>query len=247
MAGAAAKTKPRGASPKARAKAPSKGKHRGFAMGVPRSSTKKRDPLELYESPECATRALVHHEPLVAGVIWEPCCGRGAISRVLERAGLAVVSTDILDRGYGRGGVDFFNMTEAPYGCQVIVTNPPYGKADAFIRHGLTLAPTVLVLLRWQYAEGENKADVIDRHLEHAWLGRERLPMMHRDGWEGKKLKKTATAFAWFRFARAPAMPGTFTTTRISWEDGAERLPTPIPFVRNQQIDLEEAIRGDRV
>lgn len=222
-------------------------KHKGFANGIPRSSRKKRDPLELYETPACATHALVAHEPL-DGVIWEPCCGRGAISNVLTAAGLTVVSTDLAHRDFGRGGVDFFKMDAAPFGTDVIVTNPPYGRADDFIRHGLKLAPVVLVLLRWAYAEGENKSDVIDGHLEHVWLGRERLPMMHRDGWTGPMLKDTATPFAWFRFVREPrrvagAKPGSFTVTRISWTDGEAVTQTPPPPVVTQQIELEEVIR----
>jgi len=37
------------------------------------------------------------------GQIWEPACGDGAISRVLEAAGYQVISTDLIDRGYGQG------------------------------------------------------------------------------------------------------------------------------------------------
>ena len=36
--------------------------------------------------------------------IWEPCCGDGAMARVLESHGHHVVATDLVDRGYGEGG-----------------------------------------------------------------------------------------------------------------------------------------------
>ena len=39
--------------------------------------------------------------------IWEPACGEGHISKVLENHGYNVFSTDLVDRGYGIGVVDF--------------------------------------------------------------------------------------------------------------------------------------------
>lgn len=250
-----ADTKPKRLTVKRKAKRKGKGaKRRGFANGITRSRRADRDPLELYETPQCATRAIIAHERL-GGLIWEPCCGLGAISNLLAEAGHAVVSTDIAERGFGRGGVDFFAMDSAPFGTSIILTNPPYGRADAFIRHGLKLAPVVIVLLRWAYPEGEKKSDLIDNHLEHVWLGRERLPMMHRHGWDGKKLKATAAPFAWFRFTRTPkrapgAGPGSFTVTRITWNDGAvaaaEATAAPPVSVTQQQTDLEEYVRSVR-
>jgi hypothetical protein len=35
------------------------------------------------------------------GDIWEPACGDGAMSRELAAAGHTVISTDLVDRGYG--------------------------------------------------------------------------------------------------------------------------------------------------
>ena len=35
------------------------------------------------------------------GRVWEPACGSGAISKVLEERRLAVISTDLHDQGYG--------------------------------------------------------------------------------------------------------------------------------------------------
>ena len=62
----------------------------------------------------------------------------GAISRELEKAGYSVVSTDLIDRGYGRGGEDFLKSTRPL--AKHIVTNPPYGThglGDAFVRRAL--------------------------------------------------------------------------------------------------------------
>ena len=51
---------------------------------------------DLYETPQEATLALLRcPEPLPA-LIWEPAAGRGAISRVLRKAGHRVVTSDLV-------------------------------------------------------------------------------------------------------------------------------------------------------
>jgi predicted RNA methylase len=97
-----------------------------------------RAAYEFYPTPPEATRALLSVESF-DGSIWEPACGRGAISMVLEAAGHQVVSTDLIQRDYGTGCVDFLSETECR--AKHIVTNPPYGRGlgDAFVRHALHL------------------------------------------------------------------------------------------------------------
>jgi hypothetical protein len=189
-----------------------------FAVQLGRAPLKERKD-DLYETPPEATRALLQHEQwsMVDGV-WEPACGRGAISRVLESAGVRVVSTDLVDRGYGQGGVDFLMETHAPEGVEAIITNPPFKLADEFVRHGLRLVPRVIMLLRWAYAEGAGRSDIIDGHLSRVWLGKERLPFMHRDGYEGPKNSNSGAPFAWFVFERQQRIPDSgFVVRRISW------------------------------
>ena len=96
-----------------------------------------RAPLEFYPTPPEATRALLSVENF-DGSIWEPACGDGAISRELTKAGYDVTSTDLADRGFGKGGNDFLK-SEEPL-AKHIITNPPYGThglGDAFVRRAL--------------------------------------------------------------------------------------------------------------
>lgn len=186
-----------------------------FAMQLGRSPLAERG-HDLYETPACATEALLRVEPL-PHQIWEPACGRGAISRALEAGGHHVTSTDLVDYGFGEGRVDFLMERGAPAGCECIVINPPFKLADKFIRHGLVLVPRVVMLLRWAYAEGANRSDLIDKHLSRVWLGRERLPMMHRDGWHGSKISNSSAPFGWFVFERRPPLPGAIVVRRMSW------------------------------
>ena len=62
-------------------------------------------------------------------MIWEPACGEGNISKVFEARGFHVLSSDLVDRGYGV--VRNFLETQADRWDGSIITNPPYkGKID---------------------------------------------------------------------------------------------------------------------
>jgi hypothetical protein len=82
---------------------------------------------DLYETPPCATRALI---PFLDRdrVIWEPACGPGAIVRELEAAGFGVHATDLVHYGLDGafGGIDFLMERPDRWMPDVIVTNPPY-------------------------------------------------------------------------------------------------------------------------
>jgi len=72
-----------------------------------------REGRDFYATPAWVTEALLAHIKL-RGPVWEPCCGTGAMSRVIEAAGYQVHSTDIADRGYGQTGVNFLACKTVP-------------------------------------------------------------------------------------------------------------------------------------
>ena len=188
-------------------------------QGCARSSFAARG-NDLYETPPEAVRALLAVEPL-SFRIWEPCAGRGAIVRELVAAGHEVVGQDLVayegaDPGI-ESGIDFLREVRPPLRFTCIVTNPPFKLADQFIRHGLTLVPLVIVLLRLAALEGTARSDLIDHHLRRLWLGRERLPMMHREGWSGRRLGQAGAPFAWFIFERERRRAQAFEVRRMSW------------------------------
>ncbi len=90
------------------------------------SSGYDRRVLDFYATPDWVTEALLRHVQF-RGRVWEPCCGTGAITTVLQRHGYDVTSTDITDHGFGAPGVDFLSCQAVPEGCRALVTNPPYG------------------------------------------------------------------------------------------------------------------------
>lgn len=117
------------------------------------SSGRVRRADDYYPTPPDATRALIaaeHNWLEYHSRLWEPACGQGAMARELDTAGHAVWSTDLVDRGWGTGGVDFLTTTEIPMGCTAIVTNPPFNIAEKFIVHALDRlgAPYLCLLLK---------------------------------------------------------------------------------------------------
>ena len=64
------------------------------------------------------------------GTIWEPACGRGDMSKVFIDNGYDVLSTDLIDRDYGEGGVDFLQDAQINRFGEVdnIITSPPFSE-----------------------------------------------------------------------------------------------------------------------
>ena len=109
-------------------------------------------------TPAWATHALIDNEKF-SGTIWESACGNGAMSRVLEKTGCSVVSSDLYDRGFGETGIDFLTASRR---LDNIVTNPPYNSAEGFVRAGVQKATQKFaLLLRLAFLEGANRANTI--------------------------------------------------------------------------------------
>jgi hypothetical protein len=170
---------------------------------------------DFYPSPPEATWGLLaaehRHMPLR---LWEPACGDGAIVRPLRAAGYKVFASDLVDRGCpgALAGVDFLMELHAPAGLAGIVTNPPYKLAQEFIDVALDFSGYVAVLLRLQFLESEKRRPLFERWpLAAVHVFSSRLPMMHRDGWDGPRTG-SQQAFAWFVFDQRRA-----NANRLSW------------------------------
>jgi hypothetical protein len=57
------------------------------------------------------------------------------------------VSTDLVDRGYGCGGIDYLRQ-ETPLAA-AIVTNPPFKRAEAMLRHAVAIGIEYLHKAQW--------------------------------------------------------------------------------------------------
>ena len=88
-----------------------------------------------------------------AGAIHDPACGGGNIPKVAAARGFVSGGSDLVDRGFGTGGVNFLD-DETPR--ENIVSNPPYVLAEKFVQHALKVARgRVAVLVRLAFLEGQ--------------------------------------------------------------------------------------------
>jgi hypothetical protein len=145
-----------------------------------------REKNDFCRTPIGTTQALLSVEKFT-GAIWESACGCGSISEVLLAAGYEVVSTDLIDRGYGQGRVDFLLEWRAL--APNIATNPPYdfiGHKAPWIQHALDLATgKVALLLRSACLNGEGRWQIYRRRPPaRVWVFAGR-PNIRRDGYDG--------------------------------------------------------------
>jgi len=163
---------------------------------------------DCYDTPVCAVEALLEIERLPHR-IWEPACGCGNIVSVLRDFGHHVVATDLNDRGCpdSISGIDFLLPGFDP-NVGAIVTNPPYALASKFVAVALERAPMVVMLLRLAFVEGVRRKILLDDRLSRVHVFANRLPMMHRLGWTGKRAS-SGIAFAWFVWDREHRGPAT--------------------------------------
>lgn len=167
--------------------------------------------LDFFPTPARAVQALLEAEKSFGGfegVIWEPRCGNGAISRELEAAGHEVVSSDIGNYGYGLPGIDF--LADRSTIAQHVVTNPPYKLLQPFVEHALARVPgKVGMLARLAVLEGQRRKALHEK-LSRVWVFRKRLQML-RNGTEAGNGGGSMIAFCWLVWDpqhRGPAQLG---------------------------------------
>lgn len=118
---------------------------------------------DYYATEPRAVELLLENEKF-ADAIWEPACGEGHISKVLEEAGYDVQSTDLIDRGFGVGGVDFLSLDETDgLWDGDIITNPPYKYAKEFVEQALRLVNQgrkVAMFLKLTFLEGKGRREL---------------------------------------------------------------------------------------
>jgi hypothetical protein len=118
-------------------------------LAAVRTGLSAREKDDFYATPAKCTRALLNVEAF-DGAVWEPACGDGAISKALPGE---VISTDLVDRGFGISRRDF--LMEQELLAPNVITNPPFKLADEFVLHALHLgARKVAIFMRLAWLEG---------------------------------------------------------------------------------------------
>lgn len=130
-------------------------------LGASNLCNNERELNDFYTTDEDCVRELLKVESFEHTIL-EPCCGTGNISKVLEDVGYHVISTDLIDRGYGKGNVDFFK--EYTKIETDLITNPPFGLATDFVEHALKYTVgkhKIALFLKLQFLEGQDRYNKI--------------------------------------------------------------------------------------
>lgn len=114
-----------------------------------------REPNDFYPTPTYVTEALLQVEEF-GRQVWEPACGDGAMAEVIGAAGYEVVSSDLIDRGYGEVQ-DFLTSHRT---VESIVTNPPFKQDEEFVRKALASTTyKVAMFLPLAFLEGTKRVE----------------------------------------------------------------------------------------
>jgi len=163
-------------------------------LGASNHSKEEREENDFYATDPIAAEWL-HKIETLSHDIWEPACGQGHLCKVFERLGYNVKATDLIDRGYGRGGVNFL-MTKDKFDGD-IVTNPPYKFAVPFIDKAMrtiTEGHKVCMFLKVQFLEGKDHRKLFELYKPaRVWVSTSRIQC----GKNGN-FKDSMVAYAWY-------------------------------------------------
>lgn len=145
-------------------------------LGASNHTDHERAEHDFYATEPKAVEELLKVEKF-KGSIWENCCGMGHLSEPMIKAGYNVISTDLINRGYGTGNVDFFKCDKSL--GDNIVTNPPYSMALEWAEHSLDLLPIgkkLALFLPIQFLESDKRVKLFkERPPVRIWVAANRL------------------------------------------------------------------------
>ena len=132
--------------------------------GASNHSDTEREVNDYYATPSSAVEMLLELENFSKSIM-EPACGQGHIAEVLKSHGYTVCATDLVNRGYGVWGVDFFNINEPT--DMDIITNPPYSMAKEFVEHAMEIVTDghkVAMFLKLTFLEGQGRRELFRKY-----------------------------------------------------------------------------------
>ena len=168
-------------------------------LGSSNHVPEEREAFDYYATDPKAVEMLLELEQF-APVIWEPACGEGHISKVLQAHGYQVISTDLVYRGFGDPEpLDFLKETLDDFEGDII-TNPPYKYALEFVEQALNSVQPgrkVAMFLKLQFLEGKSRKQFfLHNPPKTVYVSSSRL-ICAMNG-EFAKYPSSAVAYAWF-------------------------------------------------
>lgn len=129
--------------------------------------------------------------------IWECACGEGHLSKAMDGE-KEVFSTDIIDRGFGDGQIDFLKEDIKWHGD--IITNPPYKYAQEFVEKSMEILREngkVAMFLKLQFLEGQKRSKLFKKYPPKTVYVFSKRQACAMNG-EFDKYGVSAVAYAWY-------------------------------------------------
>ena len=166
--------------------------------GASNHSEQEREQHDFYATDPKAVEMLLELEKFNE-FIWEPACGNGHMSKVLENRGYLVRSSDLVKRDYEWCyELDFLKCNEVWEGD--IITNPPYKYAKEFVEKAIeviTNGHKVAMFLKLTFLESRKRRELFDKNPPKTiYVSSGRLGCAKNGEFE--KYSQRAIAYAWF-------------------------------------------------
>ena len=155
---------------------------------------------DFVRTPPEITKALLKYE-VFDGDILEPCCGDGAISKVLEEK-YEVISSDKFKYGYGEQK-DLFDLWDE---YDNIITNPPFTQQQVVKKWLLSITKKKLCLLWYVKNLGNEVETKTSKNLKNVYVFNKKI------NWVETKL---GWLFAWYVWEKG--YEGDITIKRIDF------------------------------
>lgn len=160
--------------------------------------TGERGQNDYYATDPESVKALLQLEKF-NHYIWEPACGEGHISKVLESAGYDVLSTDLIYRDFGdERPFNFLDTNEEIE--DDIVTNPPYSLSTEFVYKALEIlrpGGKCAMLLKIQFLEGKARAELFKKYPPKVIYVFSERQVCAKNG-RFEDIRGSAVCYAWF-------------------------------------------------
>ena len=166
------------------------------------STTRDRVDNDYYATDPSSTVALLEAHKFYGSNFLEPCCGEGHISKIVSEyyPNVEIDSIDLVDRGFGTGGIDFLKFeTDKRYDS--IITNPPYALAQEFLEKSFQIlnpCGQIAMFLKTVWLESESRYNMFqdkDFPLKTVYQFSKRVTLYKN----GEKMKNSGMiAYAWY-------------------------------------------------
>ena len=169
-------------------------------LGASNHTDKERQNEDYYATEPRAGELLLQVESFDQNV-WECACGEKHLSKVFEKHGYKVRSSDLIDR-CGNEVFDFLSMENQEWNGDII-TNPPYKYAQEFVEKALQIIPNgnkVAMFLKVQFLEGKKRKYLFANYPPHTiYVSSSRLLCAQNAEFERMKQGGgSAVAYAWY-------------------------------------------------